>query len=236
MINKELLRGLAEKWGIILTNQQLTRFDEYAQILVDYNKKINLTAIEEPDQIVIKHFLDSLSLLPHVDMPENATFFDIGAGAGFPSVPLAIVRQDLTVVQLEAREKKAEFLKIVGGELYLNTKTLVGRAEELAHQHKWRENFDIVAARAVADMRVLSELALPFVKMGGIFVAMKGPSIKEELNDALHSIQQMGGRVEEIVSLQLLPQQERTLIIIKKIAQTPPQFPRSFTKIKKSST
>jgi len=200
-------------------------FDIYLRELVEWNKKFNLTAITDPAEIKLKHFADSLALLQIIVLKDQAVI-DVGAGAGFPGLPLKIVCPGLRLTLVEATRKKVEFLKHLVAALNLKeTEVLWGRAEEIVKNR--RETFDFALARAVASLNVLAEYCLPFVKVGGFFIAYKEAAIDSEIEAARHAIELLGGQAAEIKKVKL-PNSgiERSLVVIKKIAPTPPQYPR----------
>lgn len=233
MINCELLKSLAQNEGINLTEDMLSAFDCYAEELVSWNEKINLTAITAPDDIVIKHFLDSLLLLKHIDVKEKTKMIDVGTGAGFPSLPCKIARPDISLTMLDSLNKRIGFLTSVSEKLKLSSECLHGRAEEVGAKPGYRESYDIATARAVAHLRELSEFCLPFVKVGGYFVSLKGPELDAEISEAKAAIKALGGEIEKVITYILPDESNRTIVIIKKISQTLPKYPRSFGKIKK---
>ena len=183
-----LLQLHANTLGVALTDEMLQKFALYLSLLLEWNKKMNLTAIKDPQQIVIKHFVDSLSLLQYMDIPKNAAVIDVGTGAGFPGVPLAIVRPDIRLVLLDSLGKRIMFLQTVAQQLSIAAQMLHARAEEAGQKQQYREKFDIAVSRAVAALPVLVEYCLPLVKPGGVFAAMKGPQAHEELQQAKNAI------------------------------------------------
>ena len=234
MIDRDMLKNGAAAMNIPLTDAQLALFDRYAELLVEWNEKMNLTAITDPEGIVIKHFLDSLSLLCCVQIPRGALLVDVGTGAGFPAVPLQIARPDLKITLLDSLNKRLLFLQEVAAQLHLPMKTVHARAEEGGRNAQLREKFDVATARAVAALPALSEYCLPFVKKGGLFVAMKGPGGAAELAEAEKALRLLGGHAEATHERTLQDGSARTLIVIRKAAHTPPQYPRAGTKIAKS--
>ena len=233
-MDKELfLRGLASLNGEI-TEKQIEQFVRYAALLKAWNQKMNLTAITDDAGIAQKHFLDSILPLYYLKIPENAEIVDVGTGAGFPGLPIKILRPDIQVTLMDALNKRITFLQTVTGTLQLQGVTCVhGRAEDLGRKPIYRERFDTVVSRAVAKLRILCEYCLPFVKMGGIFVALKAGNIEDELADARPMIGTLGGKVEKIIDAPL-PETEiiRKLVVVKKTVPTPPQFPRRPNKIR----
>lgn len=234
MINQNYLKEEAARYGFELNEEMLSEFDCYAETLVEWNEKINLTAITEPDDICIKHFLDSLLLADAVEIPEKASLIDVGTGAGFPSVPCKIFRPDLKLTLLDSLNKRIVFLKHLSERLGQDTRCIHSRAEEGGKQKELREQFDFATARAVAHLRELSEYCLPFIKVGGYFVALKGYEIEEELEEAKKAIHLMGGKVETVKKYILPGENKRGIVIIKKISQTPTKYPRIAAKMKKS--
>lgn len=244
MIDREFLISITQKEGFTLNEAQLANFNLYAEQLVEWNKKINLTTILEPREIAIKHFLDSLLLLKAVNLPRNASLLDVGAGAGFPSLPCKLYRPDLQITMLDSLSKRISFLNSLMLELKIQASCIHGRAEEEGHKSQMREQFDCVTARAVSRLRELCEYCIPFVKVGGCFAALKGGStcpdntkpapISEELAEAMSAITALGGQYSEEKEYVLPDGSRRCIIIIKKISQTPPKYPRNGGKMKKS--
>ena len=214
--------------------QLAERFDRYAELLVDWNQKINLTAITAPDDIVIKHFVDSLLLLKAYDVPQSAKMIDVGTGAGFPSVPVAMVRGDIRLTLMDSLNKRINFLTELSAELGVSAACVHARAEEFGNKAEFREQYDVACARAVAHLRELSEYCLPFVKVGGGFVALKSVGLEQELEEAKAAIGILGGKVEDICRFTLPDGAERAIAVIRKIRPTPKKFPRPYGKIKKN--
>lgn len=232
-VSRETLVKETAAFGINLTEKQLDDLEKYAEMVVETNKHLNLTAITDPEGIAVKHFTDSLTLLALKEIPEGSKVLDIGTGAGFPAVPLMIARRDLDMTMVDSTAKRLKFVDSVTGELSLCGVTVHGRAEELGKKPEFREKFDFVTARAVANLRDLSEYCLPFVKKGGYFIAMKGPLASEEIGGAEKAIRILGGKIEEIKSVKLSDAGERNIVMIKKISQTPPKYPRPSAQIAK---
>ncbi len=225
---KKLLSEGANKLKIDLSEQQIEELFQYMDLLIQWNKKINLTAIEDKKEIIIKHFIDSMTPLIYDKVSLNSSIIDIGTGAGFPGIVMKIVRPDIKVVLLDSLQKRIKFLEEVIGQLALkNIKTIHGRAEDLAKEEKYRERFDICISRAVANLAVLSEYCLPFVKIGGIFISMKGKDIEEEKKEAEKAIKILGGKTEQVsyISLPYI-HIKHSLIFIKKERQCPTKYPR----------
>lgn len=223
------IQKLFVEYGIHLTDKQMDVLSVYCDFLIEYNEKVNLTAITEPDEIWRKHFLDSIYPLMLTDIPENASIIDVGTGAGFPSVPMAIYRNDLQVTMLDSLMKRIVFLQQLAEKTDLRYWSCVhGRAEDTGHMPEFREQYDIATARAVAALPALCEYCMPFVKVGGIFLALKGPN--ETASDAENAIEKLGGAVEKEISYDICGE-ERRLIVIRKISQTPTNYPRKSKRI-----
>ncbi|MBP9988630.1 MAG: 16S rRNA (guanine(527)-N(7))-methyltransferase RsmG [Ruminococcus sp.] len=233
MIDTPLLKLEAEKIGILLDETALKRFDKYAEMIVETNKYLNLTAITEPTEMLYKHFIDSLSLLTVVKLQQGAKVIDIGTGAGFPGVVLLIARPDLKITLMDGTNKRLNFITQVLDELKLNAEILHSRAELAGKDKKYREKFDLVTARAVANMNTLSEYCLPFSKVGGIFAPMKAAKAEEEIKDSENAIKLLGGRIKEVRQLNIESCGERCIIITEKISQTPSKYPRASAQISK---
>lgn len=229
MIDKERLRSLALQSGIELDQTALDRFDTYAELLVEWNGKMNLTAITEPEEIEVKHFLDCLMLPKYFDLGNTKTVIDVGAGAGFPSVPLLIYNPDLCLTMMDAINKRLTFLDTAIHAIGLEANLIHARAEDSGQDKNYREMFDLATARAVAPMNVLAEYCLPFVKVGGYFVALKGSN--DDTEQAKEAIATLGGEVVSNVSYKLNGTEPRSIVVVKKISQTPTQFPRKAKKI-----
>lgn len=233
MIDKQLLKASAQKIHIELEDTALEQFDLFASLLVEWNKKMNLTGITDPTEIVQKHFVDSLSFLRYVELPQNAALIDVGTGAGFPALPLLIVRPDLKVTLLDSVQKRLTFLEAALQALGLTAKTLHSRGEDAGHDLAYREQYDVATARAVAPLPVLAEYCLPFVREGGCFIAMKGRDTVEEQADAHKAIALLGGSSDLSDRFTLEGVGERNIITVRKISQTPTKYPRSSAKIAK---
>lgn len=233
MIILDKLKFECEPFGVELDSLACERFDAYARLLVEWNEKINLTAITEPDLIVTRHFADSLSFFKAANPQEYASLIDVGSGAGFPGMPIKIARNDMSVTLLDSTNKRIAFLQEVASTLGIEVNAVHSRAEEAAVKPELREQFDFATARAVAQLNVLSEYCLGFVKVGGSFVAMKGKLTDEELTEAKNAISVMGGKIAERTVLELSDSSERSLLTINKISQTPTQYPRCSAKMAK---
>lgn len=229
MIDKVRFSNLCEQNGILLDDVMLERFDTYARLLVEWNEKMNLTAITESKEIELKHFLDSLMLIKYYDLQNVSKAIDVGAGAGFPSMPILIYKPDIEFTLLDSLNKRLTFLSTVNSELGLDAKLVHSRAEVSGQEENYREKFDLATARAVAPMNVLSEYCIPFVKEGGAFVALKGSN--DDVGEASNAIEVLGGRLESNISYELGGTEPRTIAVIRKISQTPTQYPRKSKKI-----
>lgn len=216
----------AKLLNIQITQEQVQQFYKYMVLLIEWNKKMNLTAITEPEEVILKHFIDSLTVIPYLNKAD--TVLDIGTGAGFPGIPLKIIEQNKEFTLLDSLNKRIIFLQAVIKELNLkNIQAVHGRAEEFIKQKNLHESYDVITSRAVARLNVLLEYMLPFVKLGGKCICMKAYDLDEELNDAKRAIEVLGGRIEHIDEV-TLPNSDikRKIIIIKKVKNTPSKYPR----------
>ena len=209
-----------------LIEEMQQQFEDYMKLLLEWNEKINLTAITEEDEIILKHFVDSLTISKYIK--EGNSIVDVGTGAGFPGIPLKIARKDLKVTLVDSLNKRILFLNEVIEKLGLgDIETLHFRAEEFGQNKKYRESFDIATSRAVANLSTLVEYLLPLVKVGGICVCMKGSEIKEELENSKKAIEILGGEVEQVEEFYLPGTDiKRSIVIVKKISSTPKKYPR----------
>ncbi|MBB6629913.1 16S rRNA (guanine(527)-N(7))-methyltransferase RsmG [Clostridium algidicarnis] len=225
----DLMKTASDDVSLDFNEEKFNKFMNYKDILKEWNNKINLTAIIEDDDIVKKHFIDCIKAFKFKGFKEAKSIIDVGTGAGFPGIPIGIMKEDCNIVLLDSLNKRVKFLDEVIEKLYLNNfSTIHGRGEELSRSEKYREKFDIATSRAVANMCTLSELCLPYVKLGGYFVALKGPSIEEELNGAKRAIAILGGKVQEIIPVNIENSDlNHNLVIIKKVSLTPSIYPRN---------
>lgn len=227
MINRERIKSLFAQCDIQLTDRHIISFDQYARLLTEWNEKINLTAITDAEGIEQKHFLDSVLPLGMLDIPDGASVIDVGTGAGFPSCPMKILRGDLQITLLDSLNKRINFLRELSDALSLGADCIHGRAEELGRTAEHREKYDFATARAVAELSQLCEYCLPFVKVGGVFAALKGSGGREEMERALGAVKTLGGEVENCLEYSLPCGDGRTLIVIRKVAPTPEKYPRN---------
>ena len=230
----EILQPYADKLNIILDKTAIKRLEKYSYMLSEWNQKMNLTAITEPYAVAIKHFADSVTLLSAVTLPYGASVIDVGTGAGFPGAVLKIARPDLKITLLDSLQKRLSFLENLFEELELAADFVHQRAEDAAHQEQYREQFDLVTARAVAPLNILCELCMPFTKQDGMFAAMKGPGVQGEWMSAMMAVQELGGIQSGIVSFNLPDASERNIVLIKKISKTSEVYPRKLIKISKT--
>lgn len=238
MIDRDLLQSYSADLGVPLDDAQLSKFDRYAELLCEWNEKMNLTGITDPYGIVIRHFIDSLTLVPF--LPQGATLIDVGTGAGFPAIPAAIARPDIKVTLLDSLKKRLTFLDAVVEELKLSAVTVHARAEDGGQSLALREQFDVATARAVAALPTLCEYCVPFVKSGGVFVALKGPEVDDQLSDGKRAAATLGARFKKsrVLTVPVCPQDgeeifDRRLVVFEKTAPTPKAYPRPAAKIAK---
>lgn len=223
----EEFAGDCREMGIILSENQLLQFEKYYKLLVEWNAFMNLTAITEHEEVLKKHFLDSLSIVKAVNMKDIHTIMDIGTGAGFPGIPLKISYPHLKVLLLDSLGKRVKFLNHVIEELGLKDISAIhGRAEDFARQPEYRESFDLCVSRAVANLSSLSEYCIPYTKKDNLFISYKSGKIEEELESAKRAISLLGGKVENLCRFTLTDAGERTLVVIRKEKLTPKRYPR----------
>lgn len=223
---KEKMIINVDKLGIELTEIQVKQFYNYMNLLIEWNQKINLTTIIEPEEIILKHFVDSLTISKYI--PLGTKLIDVGTGAGFPGIPLKIVRQDIDITLLDSLQKRINFLDIVISELKLEKiVTIHSRVEDFGKNKKYREKYDIATSRAVANLSTLSEYLLPLVKVGGKVVSMKGSLIEDELENSKTAIKILGGQIEKVDEFELPDTDiKRNVVLINKIENTPNKYPR----------
>ena len=221
------------KESLPVSEEQYGQFKKYAALLVEWNKKMNLTAITDPYGITVKHFLDSVLPLKFMDIPEGASLIDVGTGAGFPGIPLKIMRPDIKLTLLDSLNKRVNFLSEVCKAINFDTPCIHARAEELGRDKNYREQYDFSAARAVAAMPVLTEYCLPYVKVGGTFTALKGRN--ENYKECENAVKILGGEISDVTEYALPDGDGRTLICIRKIKEIPPKYPRNSGQISKKA-
>lgn len=230
-----LMSKSAENVGLELSKEQYEKFIIYMRLLQEWNEKINLTAIVEDEEVIKKHFIDSIKAFKRDEFKKADTLIDVGTGAGFPGLPIAIMRKDIKVTLLDSLNKRVNFLNTVIKELKLdNVTTIHSRAEDGARDKRLRENFDIATSRAVANMSVLSELCLPYVRIGGNFIALKGPSVDQEIEESKGAIKILGGELIDICEVSIEDTELRhNLVVIKKIKECSKVYPRKAGSITK---
>lgn len=229
---KELVIKACGEIGIELSGKQAEKFEKYYNTLIEWNEKINLTRIVEPEEVALKHFADSLSVINYFDIPENAKVIDVGTGAGFPGLPLKIYRDDINLTLLDSLNKRLVYLQETAEKINAQVNTLHSRAEDAGKDKAQRESYDVAVSRAVARLNTLCEYCLPFVKPGGSFIAMKAADYKDEIKEAENAIKVLGGEISSVNDFNLNGAGERAVIVIKKISPTPEKYPRNSKKIK----
>ena len=224
----QILKKSLEKIGIEITDEQKEQFDTYHKLLEEWNKVMNLTGITEFQEVLIKHFLDSLACVKAVDMSRIKRIMDIGTGAGFPGVPLKIAFPHLEACLLDSLKKRVNFLEETFQMLKLENITAIhGRAEEYAKNKQYRETYDLCVSRAVSNLATLSEYCLPYVKTGGYFISYKSGTVQEEVEQAQKAVKILGGKIQDVVYFQLPDSEiQRSLVVIEKIKATPGRYPR----------
>ena len=223
--NSFFIQALKE-YGFDPTEEQIAKFERYYDLIIEWNQKINLTAITEYRDVMIKHFLDSVSIIKAVDMSNVNSLIDVGTGAGFPGIPIKIMFPDIKITLLDSLKKRLNVLDLIIDEINLHDiNTVHGRAEDIARLSEHREKYDICVSRAVANLSTLSELCIPFVKPNGKFISYKSEKAADELNEAKNAIKLLGGKVSSTVSFEL-KDNIRTLIVIDKIESTNKKYPR----------
>lgn len=233
-MNKEILRLGLNDIGYELKKSEEEAFEKYSSLLVEWNEKMNLTAVVDPDGISIKHFLDSVVPLFDINFKENSKVIDVGTGAGFPGIPIKIIRRDLDFTYLDSLNKRINFLKCVSDEIDLEGVEFVhSRAEDAGQSKALRGKFDYAVSRAVAPLHILSEYCIPLLKIGGIFAAYKSFDIDDELAASKSMIGNLGGKVSDVIEV-CIPRSDlkRKIVLIEKIKETPKQFPRKPNKIR----
>lgn len=222
----DMLKEKGKQINIDINNEQIEKFHKYMEMLVEWNERMNLTAITEPVDIIDKHFIDSITIEKY--LKKGAKVIDVGTGAGFPGVPLGIIREDLNITLMDSLNKRINFLdEVIRVNKLLNIDTVHSRAEELSRDSDFRAKYDVVTSRAVASLNVLLEYMIPFAKVGGYCVCMKGSNIDEELENSKKALEVLNAKIEKIDTFKL-PGNEygRNIIVIKKIGETPKKYPR----------
>ena len=228
---RQYLQECAASYGIAVSDGQAEQFQWYMELLIEWNQKMNLTAITEPKAVVVKHFLDSILLLPELE--QGDTLIDVGTGAGFPGVVAKLYRPEIDLTLMEPTGKRVEFLRRLCERLDITADVVKERAEEAARK-QWRETFDVATARAVAALPALAEYCLPLVKVGGWFITMKGANAEEEMESAAGAVKKLGAVLEKELSFVLPDNSLRSLIFYRKVSPTPPAYPRNGGKIAKA--
>ena len=231
----QLMKEASLEVGLDLTEQQYNQFIMYMRLLQEWNEKINLTAITEDEEVIKKHFIDCIKAFKSNAVKNAKTVVDVGTGAGFPGLPIAIMNPNIKVTLLDSLNKRINFLDTVIAKLGLkNVITIHSRAEDGARKQEFRENFDVATSRAVANMAVLSEFCLPYVKLNGYFVALKGPAVDEEINDGKKAISTLGGELENIIEVNIEESDlKHNIVEIKKVRKCPKTYPRKAGTINK---
>lgn len=227
----EILKPYLAEYAVPLSEEQLSQLRRYAELLLEWNEKMNLTAITDDEGVAMKHFLDCLAFLRHIDLPKGASLADVGTGAGFPGIVLKIARPDLELVLIDSLQKRLTFLETVLKELGLSAKLVHARAEDAGHDPALRERFDFVTARAVANLSVLSEYCLPLCKVGGVFAPMKTAEVEEEAKNAKSALSILGGDLSGIEIYELPVAGGRSIVKIEKTKPTPQKYPRQRVKL-----
>ena len=227
-IDSNVIKEKCEKINIKLTDSQFEKFSAFYSLLIESNKKMNLTAITAPEEVMDKHFIDSISIAGMIDLSEIKCIMDVGTGAGFPGIPLGILYPDINICMMDSLNKRILFIQDTIEKLGLtNCKAIHSRAEDLAHLKEYRESFDLCVSRAVASLNVLTEYCLPFVKVNGLFAAYKGGEPEDEISDAERSVRSLGGEIESVRKF-MLPDTDinRSIVMIRKKKKTNDRYPR----------
>mgnify|MGYP001605849129 FL=1 len=224
----DILNEASNNEGLKFNQKKYDQFMLYKDLIKEWNEKINLTAIKEDEAIVKKHFIDSMKVFKFGQLKNAKNVIDIGTGGGFPGIPMKIIKPEVNIVLLDSLNKRIIFLNEVINRLDLkNIKAIHGRAEDFAQEKQYREKFDVAVSRAVANLTVLSEYCIPYVKVGGYFVAMKGPAVEDEIKLSKNAIRVLGGQIEHIEKVQIEGSDlNHNLVIIKKVSQTHKKYPR----------
>jgi len=220
------MRESFEKVGIVLNENQINQYYKYMDLLIEWNKKINLTTIIEPNDIILKHFVDSVTILKYIK--DNESVVDVGTGAGFPGIPIKIANSTLDITLLDSLNKRINFLnEVIQKNELEKIQTIHSRVEDFGNNKKYREKFDVATSRAVANLSILAEYMLPLVKVGGRCICMKGNEIEEELENSKNAIKLLGGKIIKVEQFKLIDSDiARNIIIIEKVKETPNRYPR----------
>lgn len=224
----ELMEKAADDVNISLSEEQYEKFIKYMRLVQEWNTKINLTAITEDEEFIKKHFIDCIKAFKSEKLNEAKSLIDVGTGAGFPGIPIAIMKEEIEVTLLDSLNKRINFLNLVVNELKLkNVKTIHSRAEDGARTKELRENFDVATSRAVANMAVLSEFCIPYVKVNGYFIALKGPAIEDELKDCRNALGVLGGKLEDVIEVEIENTDlKHNIVVVNKVKACPTSYPR----------
>ena len=231
----EILKNGALTYNVDLSQEQINKFIKYMDLLKEWNKKINLTAIKDDIEIVKKHFIDSISIVKSGVLKDGMSLIDVGTGAGFPGIPIKIIMPKMRILLLDSLSKRVKYLNEVVTTLELkDIEVIHGRAEEYSKKPEFREKFDIATARAVANLSTLSEYCIPYVKINGFFIAMKGPSIDEEMQSGKNAFGSLGGKFVEIVKTEIPGEDfNHRIVVVEKIKKTDEKYPRKYAQIEK---
>jgi len=232
----DILNTASNNEGLKFNEKKYEQFMKYKELIKEWNEKVNLTAIKEDEEIIKKHFIDSMKVFKFEGVKNAKNVIDIGTGGGFPGIPMKIIKPEINIVLLDSLNKRINFLNEVIKELQLDKINAIhGRAEDFAQDRKYREKFDVAVSRAVANLTVLSEYCLPYVKVGGYFVAMKGPAVEDEIKCSKNAIRMLGGRIEHIEKVEIEDSDlNHNLVIISKISETHKKYPRKAGMVTKS--
>lgn len=231
---ENFIKSYLKKLDIEISDEQAKAFVTYKNLLVEWNKVMNLTGITEDKEVAVKHFADSVTALNIADF-KNKSVIDVGTGAGFPGLPLKITEPTIKLTLLDSLTKRLNFLEEVCRNINVDAEFIHGRAEELGQDENFREQFDIATSRAVAPLNILAEFDLPYVKVGGLMIALKGPAAYGEIENAKNAVNELGGEIEKVEEINL-PDTElkHTIVLIKKVKNTPKKYPRRAKKIERS--
>lgn len=234
MNNFKSFNTFASKFNLNVSRETYEKFYIYSKLLIEWNKRINLTAITDESDIFLKHFIDSISLYSINEIHKCNTVIDVGTGAGFPGLPMKIVKPEIELTLLDPLNKRLKFLECVINELDLKNINLIhGRAEDVSRETKQRDSYELAVTRAVASLPIVAEYCLPYVKKGGIFAALKGPNISQELSFIPERIEQLSGKLENIVQISDIDEFDHNIVIVRKSKETSKEYPRKNILIKR---